>query len=119
MATLQHNGGLNPTQRVTGFDASLKMFSGLAPALQILQDESVAQKAKIRELEAVLESIGRTKRGDIEQSNRIVEEIKTTEYNYYQSLQMRNNMLSMGYKIVRDVYNDSAKPDSLIDAPPC
>jgi hypothetical protein len=105
-----------PVQRTGNFDASLKMFASLAPSLQLLQNESAQYKTKIRELEQILENTGRARRADVEELARITGEIKSAEAQYSQSLKMRDNILLMGYNIVRDTYNDSAKADSLVDA---
>ncbi len=103
-------------QRVENFESSLKMFASMGPSLQLLELEAATLQKKIREQELLLEQTGRTKRNEVDDLKRIGDEIKLFEVKCANWLKMRDNMLSMGYNIVRDTYNDSARPEHQVGA---
>ncbi len=103
-------------QRVVAMNASLQTFSHLIPALKLLQDEADQYRKTVRELEQTLEQTGRTSRSDVQELTRITAEIQATERKHADSVRMRENVLRMGYNVVRDTYNESARPESCVDA---
>ena len=104
-------------QRVEAFEASLKMFASLSPALNVMHTEMAVYKNRVKELEQVLEQTGRTKRADVDEIKRIGDDIKTHDDKHARVQQMHDHVLTMAYNIVRDTYNDAAKPGCLVDVP--
>jgi hypothetical protein len=104
-------------KRVEAFEASLKMFSSLGPALNVLHSEISVYKNRVKELEQVLEQTGRTKRAEVDEIQRINDEIKLNEAKKLKLQQMHIDVLTMAYNIVRDTYNDAAHAGCLVDAP--